>query len=407
MKKKKPSTRSNPETGVIYVGRTDGEMPLIIGKVGHVQADDSLRGRIKSLKAADRIFKFVAEAAFEVTPRPGRSIHSVEKFVHRSLAGTGRLFEGENFLAPDQSLTLLAREVECALKDYGEAYRVLDVSALRAEAEAYNLKMWDKLRGRRTATEACPYEAWLHRERELFQGINWGRPATEDVRSAMAMGYLLRDLAAGSGLSQLDLKLPMGGKLMVFPSTLEAALFEAKAEVDLELPTTTRFQARPKTGDEVGHPPLAMDMIFEAGLEIVRVPNTFLPTADPAGSGVKFTPDHLAALGYLGGNYGGECRFAGLGVRARIPAHLFAGVRAYPDQLPGIRFWLGLMHAFSLGIRVQDYVLPPACGALWERLSPAALILEKAGMALPLELQSWVAHAWFPAAEADLAGALE
>ncbi len=45
--------------GVIYVGRTEGEMTTILGKVGQVEDPTFLECRVVSYRVADRVFHFV------------------------------------------------------------------------------------------------------------------------------------------------------------------------------------------------------------------------------------------------------------------------------------------------------------------------------------------------------------
>ena len=181
---------------------------------------------------------------------------------------------------------------------------------------------------------------------------------------------------------------------------MKSALFEAKAEADLFLTATTSFSARPSSLDEIPVSPFAMTVLLGQNLEMVEVPNTFLmPTKDQPES-VQITPDHLAALGLLGGDHDERCHYEGLGVRALIPLDMRPLLRQYPDHLPGVRFWLGVQHCLGMGIRLQDFELPRCVAELWDRISNAALIMKMSGQPIPEERQAWVAHAWIPAGTA-------
>lgn len=386
------------QTGIIYVGRTDGEMPLVFGKIGFAACEKNLPGRVDDFnKPADRIFCFELQNAYAVELKSEQTPRMVEQYVLDSLKARGLPYFGENHAAPDASMLFLAREVEAALRGLGQPFVKLDVENLRKEAMEHNRKVWSKIRKRMEHADLCPYEAWLYQESIPYHGLVRACRPSEYAREVLGLGYLLRDLAAGSGLEQLEVPLIQGGKATVFPSTLEAAMFEAQAEACLELPTTTRFTARPKHGSDVSESLVAMEVLLGQNLEKLKIQNTFLSSIRSQTEGVKFSPDHLAALGYLGGIYGGACRYEGLGVRARIPANVLSRVRAEPGHLPGVRFWLGVLHCFELGFRLQDFELPEACAPLWEALPNAALLLATAGTEVPKELQSWVAHAWFPA----------
>lgn len=277
---------------------------------------------------------------------------------------------GENFVAPDASMTFLARLTEAAIAKLGYRYTRLDIDALQERARALNSKTWTKLKKRqKEKTGPSVYQVWLDNHSGSFQGfVALARP-NEYLRNVLALGYLLKDLASGSGLSCIEVPLLMGGALKVYPSTLESALFEAKAEADLFLTATTSFSARPSSLDEIPPSPFAMTVLLGQNLEMVEVPNTFLmPTKDQPES-VQITPDHLAALGLLGGDHDERCHYEGLGVRALIPLDMRPLLRQYPDNLPGVRFWLGVQHCLGMGIRLQDFELPRCVAELWDRIA--------------------------------------
>jgi len=395
-------TPSNPTLpGVIYVGRTEGETVTVIGKVGQVENPTFLESRVVSYRVADRIFHFVLEAAFAVELPPNTSILDVEGWVHSTLEGHGLTRFGENFVAPDASMTFLARLTEAAIAKLGYRYTRLDIDALQERARALNSKTWKKLKKRqKEKTGPSVYQTWLDNHSGSFQGfVALARP-NDYLRNVLALGYLLKDLASGSGLSCIEVPLLMGGALKVYPSTLESALFEAKAEADLFLTATTSFSACPSSLDEIPVSPFAMTVLLGQNLEMVKVPNTFLmPTKDQPAS-VEVSPDHLAALGLLGGDRDERCHYEGLGVRALIPLDMRPLLRQYPDHLPGVRFWLGVQHCLGMGIRLQDFELPRCVAELWDRISNAALIMKMSGRPIPEERQAWVAHAWIPAGTA-------
>jgi len=68
----------------------------------------------------------------------------------------------------------------------------------------------------------------------------------------------------------------------------------------------------------------------------------------------------------------------------------------YPEDLPGMRFWLGLKHCSEQGLRIQDFTLPMCVGSMWERVAKAAGVLAMAGRPVPKKVQEWVANRWIP-----------
>jgi len=153
---------SNPSLpGVIYVGRTEGETCFVLGKVGAVENPEFLAGRVVSYRVADRIFRFVLEAAYAVELTATISILNVEAWVHSYLEGLGLMRFGENFSAPDGNMLFLARHVEEALTRLGQKFVSLDVDALQARAREQNSRTWQKLRkGKQNKKgEMCPYNA--------------------------------------------------------------------------------------------------------------------------------------------------------------------------------------------------------------------------------------------------------
>ncbi|MFZ1615658.1 MAG: hypothetical protein WAT51_15895, partial [Holophaga sp.] len=236
-----------PGTCVIYVGRTENENSEW-GKVGRVKGAGRLKGRIKEFKVADRDFWFVTRAAFQVFLPPGVKPNTFETDVRYRLTLRGLKRRGERVLPPDGSMDLLAREVEDVIKDMiksmGGSYESLDISALRAHFEKLNAEVRAELDGVIASMDPCPYRTFL---KDHSSG-SWGDPRrrmADRERELVALGHLFRDLAAGSGISELRLDFGLDS-LVVFPPTLAAALFQAGAEADLSLPTTLRFSVRPK-----------------------------------------------------------------------------------------------------------------------------------------------------------------
>ena len=382
--------------GVIYVGRTEGELATVLGKVGRVENPELLEKRALSYRVADRIFHFEMEAAFAVELPPKVSIDDVETMVHFHLQGMGLAKYGENFPAPDGSMTLLARLVEQALARLGYRFTALDVDAMQARARELNSHTWQKLRKGKQERSACPYNAWLEKQCQPPQGmVALARPRNH-VRNVLALGYLIRDLAVGTDLECIQVPLYRGGNLKIYPTSLEAALFEAQAEADLSLVATTSFSACPTTLEQIPAEPYAMTLLLGSNLEQMEIQNTFLPPTKDKPDEVRISPEHLAALGLLGGRYDEFCLYEGLGVRASLPLDLYPTILQYPEDLPGIRFWLGLKHCSEQGLRIQDFTLPLCVGSMWERVAKAAGVLAMAGCPVPKKAQEWVANRWIP-----------
>ena len=382
--------------GVIYVGRTEGELSTVIGKVGMVENPNFLEGRGVSYRVADRIFHFVLEAAFAVELPANVSVLNVEGWVHSCLEGQGLMRFGENFVAPDGNMTFLARMVAEALSVLGHNFVSLDIDTMQARARALNSKTWQKLRKKKKGQGACPYNAWLDKQSWPPQSVTALARPRNHVRNVLALGYLVKDLASGSGLECIKIPMYRGGDLKIYPSTLEAASFEAKAEIDLNFPSTTRFSACPTSLGQVPVQPHAMTMLLGSNLETIEVPNTFLSPTKDNPEAVRFSTDHLAALGLIGGKFDEGCLYEGLGVRAALPLNLYPFVLQHPDALPGIRFWLGVQHCAKEGFRIQDFDLPACLGQLWEQAANPVDVMAKAGCPVPVQVQDWVANAWIP-----------
>lgn len=392
-----PTAPTSSLPGVIYVGRTPGEMTTVLGKVGQVASPEFLGGRLISYRVADRIFHFEVEAAFAVEVPPGVSVLDVETRVHSDLEMRGLDRYGENFMAPESSMTFLARMTEEALGRVGYKFTSLNIDELQARAQALNSQTWQKLRKRKKNKGYNPNDAWLTKHCAVSTDILSMTRPRDYVRNVLALGYLLKDLGAGSGIDCIQVPLVRGGNLKVYPGTLEAALFEHKAEVDLNLDSTTSFSACPVSLDQIPVSPNAMTMVLGQNLEYLEIPNTFLPPTKECPEEVRFSPDNLAALGMLGGRYDEYCLYEGLGVKASLPLELHPYVKKYPHLLPGYRFWTGLLFCREMGFRIQDFDLPESIVPLLGLLSNAALVMEKeAGLPVPETVQAWVAHAWFP-----------
>lgn len=374
---------------VIYVGRTEGEHSQW-GKVGRVKGEWRLRKRTKEYKVADRDFWFICRAAFQVSLPTGTKPHAFETSVQNALEMRGLKRRGEQFLPPESSMELLVREVEDVIKDKGVVYQALDVSALREHYEKLNAQVRAELDGIITATEPCPYRTFL----DLHSAFPWGdrlRRRSERDRELIAMGHILRDVAAGSGISELRLDFGQD-TLVVYPPTLPEAIFQAGAEADLSLSTTLRFTVKPTS---------ITDLPGENSLTLVRcdseayhvdqyeVPGPFMWEGEDMLSKVRFRPEHLACLGQIGMD-DEPCYFCGLGTRAPMPMDVMRLAEADPKLLPGVRFWLGLMHAERVGIHLLGYRLPAELDWLLDGLDAAADALAAVGRVVDPSLRGWV-----------------
>lgn len=399
-----PTTAAANQPGVIYVGRSDGEQIAFLGKVGMVETPDSLEGRVRSYLVADRLFGFVLEAAYAVDFPETSTIGNVESYVHSILQGEGLFRIRENFEAPDCNMTFLARRVEAALNQLGHPYRALDVDVLRTRAQELNSATWGKLRNRLLkpkkgkVDEPNIYQEWLYEHCRVYPSMQALARPRDYVRQVLAAGYLLRDLAAGSGLERIEVSMHTHGDLRIYPTSLSEALFEAKAEADLALASTTSYTVHPTSPSQIPTQPLAMSIIVGQTLERLEIAGAFVATGKAPSEKVQMTPDHAAALGHLGGAYNEQCLYEGLGVRARLPLDLYEVVRGRPHLLAGIRFWQGIQHAREQGFRIQDFDLPMSTMSLWDRAFEAAEELERIGRPVPASVRQWVSHVWLPTA---------
>lgn len=381
-------------TCVIYVGRTENENREW-GKVGRVKGAWRLKGRTKEYKVADRDFWFVTRAAFEVSLPAGITPHTFETDVRYELSMRGLKVRGERVLPPEGSMELLVREVEDVIKVMGVSYEALDITALREKFERLNAQARAELDGIIASMEPCPYLAFLKTHSSPPWGHLHGRFGDRD-RELMALGHLVRDLAAGSGISELRLDFGTD-TLVVYPPTLSAALFQAGAEADLCLPTTLRFSVRPKSISDLPEKVAMLicrnevqDSIAEdTRVDCYELPGPFMWEDGDSLAGVRFHPEHLACLGQIGMSEE-ICYYCGRGTRALMPVEIMPRIEANPAILPGVRFWLGLMHAQEAGIYLHGYRLPMELDWLLDGLVEAAQVLQSVGKPVPASLMTWV-----------------
>jgi len=383
--------------GVLYVGRTEGEMITVLGKVGMSQDSLSVIRRAESFKASDRIFEFVLEAAFEVTLPAGTVMKRVEEAVLFELEQGGLERYGENFIVPGGHMPFLANLAAKALTRLGHSFVPLDIQEHRQEAIDRNSRTWARLRNRPSGEGRDLYQDWL--QDHCSPPHSWAgfQRRSQYLRGVYALGYLMRDLAAGSRLQSLEIPLPDNGTLIIYPSSLKAAQFEYQAEVDLHLADTESFYARFSSQDQLPTSSNALRVILGDTFEDLALQNVFLPPTRSRPDMVQFSPEHVAALGLLGGRYREACLWEGLGVRAQVPIHLHRTIQAHPEHLPAFRFWAGVKHFSHLHVRLQDFPLPDWAGILWsDGLTQAAGLLGEAGFPIPSSVQDYVAHAWIP-----------
>ena len=379
---------------------------MVLGKVGMVESPEGLESRVQSYRVADRIWSFVPEAAYAVELPETTTIEKVEGYVHSLLQAEGLFRIRENFAAPDCNMTFLARRVEAALKQLGHSYRALDVELLKTRARDLNSSTWEKLRkrlrkGKKDAP--CIYQDWLYEHCRLDQTVQELARPRDYVRQILATGYLLRDLAAGSGIDSIEVPLIRRGVLRVFPTSLPQALFEAKSEADLALASVNSYTVYPSDEDQIPEQSAAMCMLLGQNLERLEIAGAFVVAGKAPIKTAQISPDHLAALGDLGGAYDEHCLYEGLGVRARLPLELFEVIRGRPHLLPGIRFWQGVQHAREQGFRIQDFELPTSTLPLWARAFEAAEELAGLGRPVPDSVRRWVSHVWLPTAVSSAA----
>jgi len=269
-----------------------------------------------------------------------------------------------------------------------------------------NSETWEKVRkglkkGKKKAP--CIYQDWLYERCRLEQTTQELARPRDYVRQIMATGYLLRDLAAGSGIDSIEVPLIRRGELRVFPTTLPQALFEARSEADLALASVNSYTVHPSNEDQIPEQPLAMRMLLGQNLERLEVAGAFVVAGKAPITTAQISPDHLAALGHLGGAYDEHCLYEGLGVRAKLPLELYEIVRGRPHLLPGIRFWQGVQHVREQGFRIQDFELPTSTLPLWERAFEAAEELDRLGRPVPETVLRWVSRVWLPTAVSNVA----
>lgn len=386
---------TDPQTCVVYVGRTEGEQNRW-GKVGRVREEGRLDKRTKEFKTADRDFWFVTRAAFQVVLPDGVSAHTFETKVQDELAFRGIKRRGEQFLPPNASMELLVREVEDVIASFQVDYEPLHIEALRARFEALNRQVRAELDGIIASMEPCPYQAFLDYHSSAPWGDRLRRSGSRD-RELITLGHLVRDLAAGSGVAEL--RLDFGhDTLVVYPPSLRAACFQAGAEVDLVLPTTLRFTARPTAIEDLAAGPamaICRSVPEEFYLDRYEIPGSFLWSGEGVPEEVRFTPEHLACLSQIGMDEEEPCFYHGFGTRAMMPIEVMPLIEANPKLLPGIRFWLGLNHAHQAGIHLHGYRLPAELHWLAKGLADAAAALASVGLPVPEPVQAWVRVKFF------------
>lgn len=395
----------SPKDVVIYVGFTPGEAVVGIAKVGYVRTVEAIPSRVKGLRAADRLFKFVPAGAFLVSLPSGFTQKHIEDEVLTGLRERGHWCHGELFFAPYGSPELLLHEVHQILSARRHSFTVVNVDEVRQQSIEYNRQALTRLRRCEAHTNTDHYREWLKRWDSVLNLTHFPPPYLPDLgKKAIAYAYLLRDLLAGCLTEPVEISLGSDGWFSLPPLSAQAAWFEAQAEIDLALPRTVNFSTFIDHVDQLPPSPCAFELRLRPDLNTYQpmdcdVPNAFFAPSISRLKEVWFTPEHLSALGYVGGEYDECCSYVGASTRSRIPMAVWQALRQAPSLLPGVRFWLNLTHCLEHDIPVHRYALPEIVTFQRNVVENAALLLEEVGRELPDDLLTWVRCAWFPMGE--------
>ena len=201
--------------------------------------------------------------------------------------------------------------------DLGLDFIPIDVTVIAEEYKVKNQEVQERLCGDRLQEAACPYEVWRCRECERPAAFAGGLDSAmhASLRDLAAAGYILGDLMMGSG-EPTRINLVSFGEMTVYPEpSLEAVLFEARAEQHLVLRSTTRCVVKGVLPGNMSLRPLAMRILVRDSLTMVELAGPLMKNDGCLEDEYRFTPGHMACLGdlrpspgQLWHHFGGETR---------------------------------------------------------------------------------------------------
>ena len=365
-----------------------------------VDTPENLGARMYGLKSAGSLYFPIIFAAFEVVPKPKLGPRSAETSVHNILTNRGLFSSGEIFLAPGGSIRQLLVEVESAMRDLDLEFVPIDIKAMAEDFDAKNRDVLERLYRKRTVEATCPYEVWRGNQNDglASNGGTYDPSRDDSLRDLTALGYILADVAVGSA-EVIRMDLGDFGEMRVFPAqSLEAALFEARAEQNLALPISARRLVTGAVSDQMALRPVAIEFLLRETFSKIAIPGPFLKDQDCQENAFRLTPGHLACLGDLTASPGQFWTFFGSETRAPLSPEAYRLARQDPSLLPGLRFWAGTEHAFERGFRVYGYELPILRQAYEPMLRRAAEALKGAGQPVAEATIEWVFNAWLAVA---------
>jgi len=390
-----------PEDFAIYIVDLASDGPTPLGKVGLVMKVQNLDRRMTGLKSSAMPYYPVVRAGFSVKRGPKFGPRTTESWVHSLLGLQGDLAKvGEIFSCPDASLSLLVARVAQCLDKIGVEYAPVDVTALTDKYINKNLKIQQRFKKAKDARVPSLYEAW--REEQSSVPRSYGEMARfrnrETFQNLSAVGELIADLNMGNPDPVFRSFGEMGG-LKVYPlATLEAGLFEARAEQFLACPTTIRYKV-----DAAGHSvndfhPVAMEIFDGETLTKIEIGGPFQVTADCAEGELRFTPDHLARLGDVATAPCQDWGYFAEGTRAKLTPVAYDIARRQIELLPGLRFWAGLQNAWERGFPVAQFEIPAISRDMERMLRKAATALRKHGQPVSNDVVDWAFYIFLAAA---------
>ena len=372
----------------------------VFGKIGMVETPDGFANRMETLKGAGQLFFPIIHAGFVVSPEQDVAPKSLETAIRNCLVNRGLVKVGEIFTAPDSSMRKLLVEMESVMRDLGLVFESKDVTHIAANYRARNLAVQRRLERKRDREMPCPYETWRERQSEAVQVSDgpFGSNQSAALRDQTTVGFIIHDLMMGCA-EGIRMDLGNFGAMFVHPApSLEAGLFEARAEQHLLLPSRTRCNVQASLPDQAELRPFAIRILVRESLTMIEVPGPFMSCSACQENEIRFTPGHLACLGELSASPGQTWRYFGSGTRAPLSPQAFNLARKDPSLLPGLRFWAGMEQALDRGIPIQDYNLPLSRRDYEVKLRRAVLALKSIDHHLAEAVLEWVFNVWLSAA---------
>lgn len=372
----------------IYVAEAPGQLVTNLVKVGAVKKGElkAFQSRNSGLKSAASLLACIPVRAFSIQPIRGGGWKATEDMLGAALVNEGMTQCGELFFGSGRSALDAADVVEAALVRMGRTFEPIDIQSIAEQAREKNRDTMAKIQCLIPTPETCPFEAFHNRYDAPRVGFEEGIPENRvRMRELATLGYLALDMATGIGMDPLTFWADDQSHLRLYPHrTLAQALFEARCEQNLYLPSKGRIDVRVDDRSWVCDRPQAMTLSYKDVLG-KEIPAALEPVPELGQDRWRFRAEHLAALGDRAVVTEVTPHFFAAHTRAPLPPEVYALAMRDPELLPSLRFWVGLLSAWKQDIRVQDYRLPRLPSRVLRHLGKAAQSLQRIGLRLSKE----------------------